>query len=109
MDDSIFLKDPSTWRCKISMALSVVITKLLWCCMNAVGLARQHGRQRQCGWCRQVGSKIGCWIVWNRTLPHFRHWGLLPDWREDWLMEREIGVAGACFVWRLFVSLRSEG
>ena len=47
-------------------------------------------------------------FVWNYILPRFRHWGLLPDWREDWLMER--GDRGSWdFAWPLFLSLQAEG
>ncbi len=108
-NDALFFKDPSTWRCKISMALSVVIPKMLWCCANAVGPARRHGRRRRRGRRWRLGWLLKCWdIDWNWILPYFSHWELLASWQEDWLMER-VDRGSWDFAWHSFFSLQAEG
>jgi hypothetical protein len=85
------------------MALSAIKSKALWCCANAVGPARRRGWGRRRWWHGPVDWLLEC-IVWNRTLPCFRHWGLLPNWGEDWLMNW--GYRGSWdLTWRLFLGL----
>ncbi len=84
-------REPSTRRYQVSMAsLSAVISKMLWCCTNVVGVV-QHGW----GDTGSIGDLAGCWgvnLYWSAVVNSLYPCRNVPSIFQGSLQNTDLGI-----------------